>query len=420
MHERAAARARGICLSGALACALACGGDPRSPAARAEPPSEPPLVADGFDEPAGALRIDGEIAFAGGARLGPRVFAPAHAAPGAPIDVRFPVTGLPDGARVRVSLRAPQVAGRQEARGQASLPKGQVTDRRDRWVDAPVLAGQVEVSLEVAAPWHASHAVLVAEIAGDVAVAGPRRADGAAILGAVPIAVAPTQVSAPRAGALAVDGRLEEAAWAEQAGTALGQSLDGEPDPEWTADAAPGSLGALDPRLGTRVAFAWDEAHLYVAADLPDADLWSDYRAQDDPLYKQEAFELFVAAGNDGRRYLEFQVSPRGVTFDARFPRHRAGDEAWDSRWRTAARAEGTVDEPRDRDRGFVVEAAIPWEELCAETDLECPPRPGMTLRVNAFRIERVGRRRAVGLSLSPTRVPDFHAWDNAAVLVLR
>ena len=122
---------------------------------------------------------------------------------------------------------------------------------------------------------------------------------------------------------------------------------------------------------------------------------------------------------DEGRRYLEYQVSARGVTFDARFPRYRAGDEAWDSRWQTVVRAEGTVDAPRDRDRGFVVEVAIPWDELCAETEVVCPPRAGMQLRVNAFRLERAGRKRPIGLSLSPTRAPDFHAWDNAAVLRL-
>jgi hypothetical protein len=60
------------------------------------------------------------------------------------------------------------------------------------------------------------------------------------------------------------------------------------------------------------------------------------YVAQDDPLYKQEAFELFVAGSGEGTRYLEYQVSARGVTFDARFARYRKGDEAWDSSWRTA------------------------------------------------------------------------------------
>ena len=166
--------------------------------------------------------------------------------------------------------------------------------------------------------------------------------------------------------------------------------------------------------------FAWDAEYLYAAARIPDADLWTDYADQDDPLWKQEAFELFVAGGGDGSRYLEFQVSARGVTFDARFPRYRAGDEGWDSSWRTAVAVAGTVGEAVDRDRGWSTELAIPWTELCAETGLVCPPAAGMRLRVNAFRLERPDRRRTDALALSPTRAPDFHAWGNAAELELR
>lgn len=398
-------------LSGQVAC-----GDPRTPAERAEPPAEPPLTAEGFAEAPGELRIDGEVRFAGGATIGARTLAPAEVRAGGRVKVEFAVTGA--SGRLRVGLQAPRAAGRQEARGQQSLPKEHVVDLRDAWIEE-VRGEAVELEFAVPRPWHASHVVIVAELVGDVAVAGPRRADGRAILGAVPVTPEPTQVAAPRADAIEVDGRLDEPVWAAQSGTPLTDSLDGEPDPSQTEVAGPG-LGALEPRFGTRVAFAWDEHYLYAAADLPDPDLWSDYTQQDDPLYKQEAFELFVAAGGEARDYLEYQVSARGVTFDARFPRHRAGDEGWDSRGRTAVQAVGTVNDARDRDRGLLVEVAIPWDELCEQAKLACPPRPGMQLRVNAFRLEREGRKRPIGLSLSPTRVPDFHAWDNAAVLVLQ
>jgi hypothetical protein len=401
------------CLSGQVI--VGCG-DPRTPDERAEPPVEPALVAEGFAEAPGELRVDGEVRFHGGATLGTRTFAPAPARAGGTIRVRVPVAGA--SGSLTIGVQAPRAAGRQEARGQQSVPREQI-DLRDAWVEVAA-AEQVEVELPVASPWHASHAVIVAELAGDVAVAGPRRADGRAILGAVPVTPEPTRAAARRAAAISVDGRLDEAVWQEQAGASLTDSLDGEPDPTHVARAPAGSLGALEPRYGTRVAFAWDEQFLYAAADLPDVDLWSDFSAQDEPLYKQEAFELFVAATGEGRDYLEYQVSPRGVTFDAHFPRHRAGDEGWDSGWRTAVQAEGTVNDARDRDRGFTVEVAIPWAELCEKTALTCPPRAGMELRVNAFRLEREGRKRPIGLSLSPTRVPDFHAWDNAAVLVLQ
>src|SRR5690606_2656161 len=128
--------------------------------------------------------------------------------------------------RLRVGLRAPQAAGRQEARGQASVPKGEVDDLRDRWIELTGPLEQVEVELALASPWHASHLVVVAEQAGAVAIAGPRRADGVAILGAVPVQSQPTQVVAPRAEAIEIDGRLGEPTWTAQAGATLTLSQD--------------------------------------------------------------------------------------------------------------------------------------------------------------------------------------------------
>jgi hypothetical protein len=82
----------------------------------------------------------------------------------------------------------------------------------------------------------------------------------------------------------------------------LGQSLDGEPDPSASAvDVRALGEDALAAGRGTTLRVGWDEAALYVAASLPDEDLWSDYEAQDDPLYKQEAFEFFVAGGEGSR-----------------------------------------------------------------------------------------------------------------------
>jgi hypothetical protein len=300
-------------------------------------------------------------------------------------------------------------------------------DPRDRWAEASVDGEVMQVTLELPHEWHAEHAVLVIEPRrGTVPVparTGPRIDRGPGVFAVVPVATRPRRVIATQvaAGALTIDGRIEEAAWAERPALLLATSLEGEPDPEATAVVAD-ALGedALQTGRGTTLRLAWDAEFLYVAASLPDPDLWTEYAAQDDPLYKQEAFEWFVAGSGDGSRYLEYQVSARGVTFDARFPRYRAGDEAWDSSWRTAVAVWGTLYEAGDRDRGWSVEVAIPWAELCEHTELRCPPAPGMRLRVNAFRLERPDRKRSAALALSPTRAPDFHAWANAAELELQ
>ncbi len=415
MHPRTCKQIVGV---GALAVGLAACGD--DVAALAEPPPEPTVWAESGEVVVGA------IDFADGAGIGARSFTPAIARPGAGLQVRF-AASLPEaGTEVWVGLRAPRAAGRQEVAGQSRRLLEAVVDRRDRWAQASVVDGQASAELVLPEDWHAEQAVLLVELrAGSRSVPatrGPRIDRGPGVLGGLAVATRPTQVTAPRVGAgeVTIDGRIAEAAWARPA-LLLAESLDGEPDPTATA-IEPEALGeaAIAPGRGTTMRVAWDEQFLYVAASLPDADLWTEYLAQDDPLYKQEAFEVFVAAENDGARYLEYQVSARGVTFDARFPRYRAGDEAWDSAMRAAVAVWGSVETAGDLDRGWSTELAIPWAELCVEAALACPPAPGMRLRINAFRLERPDRKRTHALALSPTRAPDFHAWANAAELELQ
>lgn len=395
-------------------------------AALAEPPPEPTIWAEGAD-PAGGLGFSGALEFTDGVRIAARTALPARPGPGEPLQVSAQVTGLAPGTELWVGLRAPRAAGRQEVAGQSRRLIEAGEDPRDRWVLASVADGVMQATLELPREWQAEHAVLVSEPRRGgrpvPARSGSRIDRGPGVFAVLPVATRPRQVIATRvaAGALTIDGRIEEAAWAERPGLLLADSLDGEPDRE-AREVALDALGedALRPGRGTMLRLAWDEEFLYVAASLPDADLWTDYTAQDEPLYKQEVFEWFVAASGEGSRYLEYEVSARGVTFDARFPRYRAGDEAWDSSWRTAVMVVGTLDVGGDRDRGWSVEAAIPWTELCEQTELRCPPAPGMRLRVNAFRLERPDRKRSDALALSPTRAPDFHAWANAAELELQ
>ncbi|MCH9683329.1 MAG: carbohydrate-binding family 9-like protein, partial [Deltaproteobacteria bacterium] len=200
-----------------------------------------------------------------------------------------------------------------------------------------------------------------------------------------------------------LDGRLDEPGWAGAHAHPMVHSLDGEP---------------YEDRPG-RVRWAWDAEALYVGAEIDDPDVWSDYESRDDPLWNQEVFEVFVFGDDRRVGYLELQVSPRGVTFDARFERYRKGKPEWNGRWRSAVDVRGTLDQRRDRDQGWSVEVAIPWDEICEHTEVQCPVAAGDSLRINAFRFERPRKANPVGLAVSPPLVPDFHAPENAAVLKL-
>lgn len=339
--------------------------------------------------------------------------------PGTPVIVEFETVGL-SGVRGRLGLLPPRGAAQQEV---AFDMPGQPGDPRSEWIVIE-LAEEGAQRFELPAPgedWHAPWAVVVLELRRRwsplPAHAGPRsemlsdetRADGGrVVLGMVAVERRPARVQA-RASATAIqlDGVLDEPAW-QQHGAALHESRTGEPATE------------IDARLGgsTMIYLAWDADHLYVAGSVPDLDLYAPHRERDEPLYRDEAFEVFLAGDSSGAHYLEHQVSARGVVFDSRFPKYRKGDESWNGDWRSAVALDGDL-EQRGYDRGWTVELAFPWTELCEHTKIDCPPEPGQELRINVFRLDKPDREQQVGLALSPTLEPDFHAWANAAELEL-
>jgi hypothetical protein len=339
--------------------------------------------------------------------------------PGTPVFVEFESVGLA-GVGGRLGLLPPRGAARQEV---AFDMPGQPDDPRSVWLDVE-LEGDGLQRFELPPPgddWHAPWAVVVFEPRdgwrSSPARSGPRsemlsdqtrESGGRIVLGVVAVGRRPARVQAREsADAIVLDGVLDEPAWQHE-GARLHESRTGEPATE------------IDARLGgpTMVRFAWDAEHLYVAGTLPDHDLFAPHQERDDPLYRNEAFEVFLAGDDSGARYLEHQVSARGVMFDARFPKYRKGDEGWNGSWRSAVALDGEL-ERIGYDRGWTVELAFAWTELCEHTKIDCPPEPGSQLRVNVFRLDKPDREQQVGLALSPTLDPDFHAWANAAELVL-
>lgn len=168
---------------------------------------------------------------------------------------------------------------------------------------------------------------------------------------------------------------------------------------------ADGSGPAVQP---TQLRLCWDDAALHVRFDCVDRDAWSTYTRRDDPIYEEEAVEVFLAPGEaDPIDYFEFEVSPAGVLFDARIhnptglrPDLRA-DVAWDCprlRWQAGRDAE----RPERQDWWAVLE--IPWAGLVAGA----PPR---VWRANFYRIERPrdSEPEFSGWSPTLTRPADFH-----------
>ncbi len=197
-----------------------------------------------------------------------------------------------------------------------------------------------------------------------------------------------------------VDGVLDDAVWKSATPVVLRNSFNGQ-----------------EALLRTEARLAYDDAHLYIAFDVEDPDVWGTLRRRDDPIYEQEVVEVFLDANADGRTYNELQVSPHNVIFDAYFPARRQGmDLSFDSGMTTAVKVQGSLDDASDRDQGWTVEMKVPLARLAEVPHL--PPRKGDRWRFNLYRLEHHERRQVEGQSFSPLFIGDFHALPRFGWLV--
>lgn len=200
-----------------------------------------------------------------------------------------------------------------------------------------------------------------------------------------------TRLEIPRRqGTITIDGKIEEPAWSQAAATVHLRRFDGR----------------AEPRQSTEAFLCWDDRALYVAFRCADRDIHTSYTRRDQPLYLQEAVELFLDPDGNKKDYMEIEASPAGVLFDATFSGRRQGmDLGFDPPIRVAARVDGTLNRRGDRDRAWTVELAIPYAGMVGRARL--PPRAGDCWRLNLFRLDKTEGTQEAS-SLGPTR-GDFH-----------
>jgi hypothetical protein len=201
-----------------------------------------------------------------------------------------------------------------------------------------------------------------------------------------------------------IDGDLTKPAWAGAAEVALVRAVDGGP-----------------PRQATTLRLLWDDQHLYAGFRVADDDIRATHTRRDAPLWEEEVVELFLDPWRARHLYVEIEVSPANVVFDALIVnRARDGElardldalRAWHCRGlRTAARVDGVLN-GGPVSRGWDVEIAIPMRQLAPQP----PPALGGEWRFNAYRVDRSSRGDELQ-AFSPTGRPDFHVPERFGLL---
>jgi len=206
-------------------------------------------------------------------------------------------------------------------------------------------------------------------------------------------------------------------------------AIDGQLDSAWADH--PWSDPFLDiegparaePSQRTRVKMGWDDRALYILAELEETDLWATLTEHDAIVFHDNDFEVFVDPDADTREYYEIEVNAIGTVFDLFLPRPYRAEGKADHSWTAegmelAISLDGTLNDPRDRDRAWRVEMALPWTLFAPPKGHEPvlqsasrPPRVGDAWRINFSRVQWALERTASGYAKVPGRPEDNWTW---------
>ena len=175
-----------------------------------------------------------------------------------------------------------------------------------------------------------------------------------------------------------IDGHLHDAAWSTA---------------DWT-DAFIDIVGPdhAKPRFRTRAKMLWDDTYLYIAAELEEPDVWATLKTHDSVIFHDNDFEVFLNPTGDTLKYFEFEINALNTGWDLFLdkPYSKGGkaDNGWEMPgYKSAVVIDGTLNDPRDKDRGWSLELALPWSAF-VERSGKGRPNPGDSWRLNFSRVE--------------------------------
>lgn len=181
-----------------------------------------------------------------------------------------------------------------------------------------------------------------------------------------PLVKAPEIKAIHATAAIVTDGELSEEIWQKA--------------PAYDLCAMPGAAGLLE---HGRVQFAWDDQCLYMAVRFDDSDVVATGNADNLPHFELgDLAELFIGSAQD-TWYYELYVTPQSRQtsyFFAGPGRRFSSCMLATSMLKVAAHVDGSLNQWRDRDRGWLAEMAIPWSALREADSAAGPATPWRVL----------------------------------------
>jgi hypothetical protein len=179
---------------------------------------------------------------------------------------------------------------------------------------------------------------------------------------------------------LKIDGKLDESIWQKAEWTDFFGDIEGILKPM--------------PRFKTRAKMLWDDKYLYIAGELEEPQLWATIKQRDAVIFYDNDFEVFIDPDGDTFKYYELEINALATAWDLLLvkPYREEGSgayNAWDIKGlKVAVNLQGTLNNPKDVDKGWTCEIAIPWAVLRESYKNESVPKAGEQWRINFSRVE--------------------------------
>jgi hypothetical protein len=194
-----------------------------------------------------------------------------------------------------------------------------------------------------------------------------------------PAYVPPRQYNSYQAEApIKIDGIADENAWSKAIWSDDFTDIEGDKQPP--------------PVMRTRLKMLWDQQYLYILAELEDPHIWATLHQHDTIIFQDNDFEVFVDPDGDGEKYFEIEINAHNTVMDLFMSKaYRVGGDAlmtWDTKGiKTAVQIDGTLNNPRDKDKKWTVEMAVPFSAFAFFNE-GLTPKHGTRWRINFSRVE--------------------------------
>lgn len=165
------------------------------------------------------------------------------------------------------------------------------------------------------------------------------------------------------------------------------------------------------PRLATSFQMFRDDAvaRFYVRFAGEDDGIQSSFTMHDEPLYREDVLELFIADENRLDRYKELQVSPWDLHFDGLITYDDQGQRSLDMTWDVAGWHSRSCFDLKARRMASVW--SLPYAAFAGV------PKKGTSWRFNAFRIDHGPEGQSLQ-AWQKTGVANFHVPERFGYLM--